>query len=419
MKKTGTKEWAPKNVNICDGCSHNCRYCYARYDKTVRFKHMQAQDWEVEKINEDAVSHNYHKVKNVTTEGYDIMFPSAHDITPAILQPCIAVLKKLLEAGKRVLIVSKPHFYCVFELVKELEPWKSQILFRFTITAMDSGLLRYWEPKAPIFEERFACLKYSFQNGFKTSISIEPALDIPQVPVLVDCLIPYVSDKIWIGKMKGVKQRVKVETEEDEAAVLRIIINQTDDKIIQLYESLCGIKAVCFKDSIREVIENAIAWQKHNSAIVEQDDATQQPINTNAAIKKQRVKLFQVPQGLRVFIGIDPVIGYKVSATCINSSGVLVEHSMPLKAYLNSAWTLQYGRALTDKCADSGGYPESSIVSPANCFLFFADVDGDVHFLCNNEELKRYLDDNWRKLEERAKKLLCISKESEVSQSKL
>ena len=26
----GTQEWAASNVNIQDGCEHDCRYCYAK-----------------------------------------------------------------------------------------------------------------------------------------------------------------------------------------------------------------------------------------------------------------------------------------------------------------------------------------------------------------------------------------------------
>ena len=34
---TGTQEWAASNVNIQDGCEHDCRYCYAK-TMAIRFK---------------------------------------------------------------------------------------------------------------------------------------------------------------------------------------------------------------------------------------------------------------------------------------------------------------------------------------------------------------------------------------------
>ena len=257
-KKTGTKEWAKKNVNICNGCSHNCRYCYARQMK-VRFKQTTVDAWETEVVLWDKVQQTYGKVNNNDSDVYDIMFPTTHDITPNIIEPCIAVLKNLLSVGNSVLIVSKPHIECIERLAAELEAWKKQICFRFTITAMNNDLLRYWERNAPLFEERFECLKLCFDKGFKTSISIEPALDIPTIKLLVDTLKPYVSEKIWIGIMKQVKSRVIIETEEDKKAVETILSNQKEDKIIEIYHALATYPVVCFKDSTREVIDNKTA----------------------------------------------------------------------------------------------------------------------------------------------------------------
>jgi len=34
---TGTQEWAASNVNIQDGCEHDCLYCYAKI-MAIRYK---------------------------------------------------------------------------------------------------------------------------------------------------------------------------------------------------------------------------------------------------------------------------------------------------------------------------------------------------------------------------------------------
>jgi hypothetical protein len=153
--------------------------------------------------------------------------------------------------------VSKPHLDCVKRLVKELEQWKSQIIFRFTITAMDNKLLKYWEPGAPLFRERLDSLKYCHQQGFKTSVSIEPPLDMPNVVTLVDVLRPFVNETIWVGMMKMVRSRVKVKTAEDRAAVELILANQADDKVLTVYNTLKGYPEVRFKDSIMEVVASS------------------------------------------------------------------------------------------------------------------------------------------------------------------
>ncbi len=64
-------------------------------------------------------------------------------------------------------------------------------------------MLKFWEPNAPSFEERLRSLKYAYDKGYKTSISIEPFLDKDPY-VLVEKLMPFTSKSIWIGKMNYV-----------------------------------------------------------------------------------------------------------------------------------------------------------------------------------------------------------------------
>lgn len=102
----GTKEWSISTVNCCTGCSHDCRYCYAR-SMASRFKRVKPENWRNEQIRERDVYRVYRNYKGT------VMFPSSHDITETNFTGCIQVLYKLLEAGNRVLIVSKPHYYCI------------------------------------------------------------------------------------------------------------------------------------------------------------------------------------------------------------------------------------------------------------------------------------------------------------------
>ena len=184
-----------------------------------------------------------------------IMFPSTHDITPEFLEPSVIFLRKLLEAGNRVLIVSKPHLECIKRLCLEFADFKEEILFRFTIGAVNTTLLKFWEPHAPAYRERLACLKHAHRKGFQTSVSIEPMLDVPNVVQLFHKLAPFVTESIWLGKMNEVKKRVQPKTVEEKEAVRRIEMNQTDDNIRDVYETLKDEPLVRWKDSIRAVIE--------------------------------------------------------------------------------------------------------------------------------------------------------------------
>jgi len=193
----GTKEWASSNVNIYNGCSNDCRYCYAK-QMAVRFKRKTATSWHRMELNEKAFQKGYAKRRG------RIMFPSTHDITPGSLDKCIIALEKMLEAENEVLITTKPNPDCIYGIISELTRFKEQIQFRFTITSLDNDLLQFWEPGAPPFEDRKTALLLAWQAGFKTSISIEPFLDSNPIP-LVELLRPYVTESIWIGPMNHIR----------------------------------------------------------------------------------------------------------------------------------------------------------------------------------------------------------------------
>jgi len=140
------------------------------------------------------------------------MFPTSHDITAESWENYFIVLEKLIEAENSILITTKPSFYCVRKICDKFQDKKELIQFRFTITSMDNELLEFWEPGAPFFEVRESSLKQVFNLGFKTSVSIEPFLDKDPY-ILVDRLLPYVTESIWIGKMNYIKKNKLSTTE--------------------------------------------------------------------------------------------------------------------------------------------------------------------------------------------------------------
>lgn len=189
----GTKEWADSNVNCYFGCSNNCRYCYAK-KMAIRFKRKTDKTWKNMEPNQKAIEKGYSKRKG------RIMFPTSHDITLESLSGCLTVLKKLLDAYNEVLITTKPNLSCTKMLCNSFYKKRDLIQFRFTITSNNNELLSFWEPNAPLFEERLDSLIHAYNRGYKTSISIEPFLDENPYE-LIKTLIPYVNESIWIGKM--------------------------------------------------------------------------------------------------------------------------------------------------------------------------------------------------------------------------
>jgi hypothetical protein len=251
-RKTGTREWADANYNIGKGCAHDCLYCYARAN-ALRFKRItKAADWTKEVVKNTLP-------KAPKAESY-VMYPTTHDITPYYLEKSIEAIRKLLEAGNNVLIVSKPHLDCIIKICNTFTDFKDKILFRFTIGSIDSKTLAFWEPGAPSFNERLASLMYAFNEGFKTSISMEPMLENVSLTLTTFyTLHPYVTDRIWIGKMNKISSRVRNGSPKIETACKIVEENQTDENILWLVEELKNNPKIEWKDSIKEVIEK---WQK-------------------------------------------------------------------------------------------------------------------------------------------------------------
>ena len=246
----GTKEWAVANVNFVDGCSHNCKYCYSQ-EMAIRFGRKSPQTWHKEVIRTKAVEKNYKCFDG------QVMVPSSHDITPIVLEEAILVISKILTVGNNVLIVTKPHLVCVHRLCQEFKDYKQNILFRFTIGSMDDEALKFWEPGAPEFSERFDCLKLAFNNGFNTSVSCEPFLD-NKIVDLVHKLYPYVSDSLWIGKANMLMKRISTNGYHDPETISQareLVEWQADPhNINSIYTALIKFQKVKWKESIKKVV---------------------------------------------------------------------------------------------------------------------------------------------------------------------
>ena len=245
---SGTREWAVAEVNCSLGCPHDCRYCYARYDRVVRRRLVSAAEWRHCRVLPEEVDRVHPLYPG------QVMFPAAHDIVAENLEACCRVLAGLLAAGNRVLVVSKPHRLCIETLCRRFAAFRDRLLFRFTITARDPALLLLWEPGAPGYEERRDCLALAGQRGFATSVSVEPILDAADVVAMVHELLPLVSHSIWLGRMNRIGERVVAETDEMRAAVERVERGQEDARIETIYHQLAHIPVVRWKESIKLVV---------------------------------------------------------------------------------------------------------------------------------------------------------------------
>jgi len=187
------------NVNIYTGCKNDCLYCYANLT-AQRYQRVEPGEWSKLEVRRDDVEKSRKLLNGL------VGFPSTHDIFPENLDNYLIVLGKLLRAGNEVLIVTKPNIKCIKAICNASIYFKDKILFRFTIGANDDDILSFWEPNAPKYEERKASLRYARENGFRTSVSMEPMLDTPQIKKTIADLRPFVTEDIWLGTMNHLNQ---------------------------------------------------------------------------------------------------------------------------------------------------------------------------------------------------------------------
>lgn len=251
MAVRGTKEWSSVTVNLpLTGCENDCRYCYARDAQVRRWKRVKAEEWAVPRWNKRRDEAIYRR----RYPGV-VMFPSAHDITPANVDAYIERLLSLLEAGNQVLVVSKPRLSCIKRICNQLpDKFKKQVLFRFTIGAQDDRVLKYWDRNASLFQERFSSLRLARELGWATSVSCEPNLCGVGVVKLYYALYPFVTETIWIGKLNDPKNRVAVETPQDRVMLDDVLRGQTDEAVMAIHKKLSGQEKVRWKDSFMDVI---------------------------------------------------------------------------------------------------------------------------------------------------------------------
>lgn len=248
----GTKEWAETSLNIIDGCSHDCKYCYAK-EMAIRFNRRTPDNWKEEVLREKAFN------KKIGKRQGTIMYPTTHDIVPEMLDYHVEFIGKILNAGNKVLIVSKPHLHCIRVLTHTFFSFRDQILFRFTIGSADEAKLSSWEENAPSFHQRLEALDCAFKNGFATSVSAEPMLDtdFDGVDKLIQITRPHITDALWLGKMNNAENRVRTNGHKNLITVFSLEDLkefQKDENIKEIYLKYKDDPKIKWKESIKKVV---------------------------------------------------------------------------------------------------------------------------------------------------------------------
>lgn len=251
MKKivSGADEWSVFRLNLISGCSNDCLYCYA-HENAERFRWREGRDWKDDEVVSEQL------VEKMKRYPGRVMYPSTHDITPVHLQESLTYIERILVAGNSLLIVSKPHLDCIRAICDRFSNYRDKITFRFTIGSANSAVLKFWEPGAPDFAERFASLKYAHSQGYATSVSGEPMLDL-EIDKVIDQVLPYVTDSIWLGKANKLRNRLTLNGHKDDETLRRateLLSWQSDANIWALYERYRDDPMIKWKESIKIVV---------------------------------------------------------------------------------------------------------------------------------------------------------------------
>jgi DNA repair photolyase len=119
---------------------------------------------------------------------------------------------------------------------------------------MDDKVLSFWEPGATGYKERKKCLKYAFNYGFKTSVSMEPMLDIGNIDKIIKDVDPFVNEDIWLGPMGHLKRISKYADDSALKKIEEIAAGQTAESLRPIYERYKDNPKIKFKNTFMKVI---------------------------------------------------------------------------------------------------------------------------------------------------------------------
>jgi hypothetical protein len=237
--------------NIVVGCAHNCVYCYARATALENNVIHSPEEWTRERIVPEKLNE-----EQSLTPGVLYRFPTHHDITPALLQPSLIYIDKLLRAGNAVEVCSKPHLECIRAICETFQAFTDKLRFCFTIGSTNAATCAWLEPGAPTPEERIEALKLASRCGFKTSVSIEPMLeDEVGTSEVIRRVYPYVTEEISIGRMWSLSKRISL-LGRDREEVLRYFQFVNADKIIRaVHERFSWDRKIQWEKTITDLVE--------------------------------------------------------------------------------------------------------------------------------------------------------------------
>ena len=191
------REYAPLALNIYNGCTHGCRYCYVpammrrtpeAFHSGVEFRHglLEALSAACRKLKGDP--RRIHLC--FTCDPFPEIEPGMPDYTAYVLHILARHSMKICTLTKAPLRATEHA-----DLLRACDAY-----FGVSLAWTDDARCREYEPGAHSVSERMIGLQWAKCEGLYTWASIEPVVDPEQGLAAIEVLIPLV-DEIKVGRL--------------------------------------------------------------------------------------------------------------------------------------------------------------------------------------------------------------------------
>ena len=200
--KGRAREYSPLAVNLYEGCSHGCAYCYAPGIRHIKLEsYISSCKPRVDIIKKLAIDCQEYRGSRDQVLLSFIGDPYCHDEE----RHCITrkALNLLLSAQIPVAILTKGGKR-VERDIEIIKAFGRSIKVGATLTFMDPALSFQWEPGAAPPSDRLAGLKTMHDNHIRTWASFEPVVDSDQSLQILRASLDVV-DEYRLGKLNHYK----------------------------------------------------------------------------------------------------------------------------------------------------------------------------------------------------------------------
>lgn len=186
--KGRAKEYGDLALNIYDGCSFSCTYCFAplvfKKDRELYHKEIKARENLLEKVEKDCRLNQFEDRKVhlcFTCDPYQDL-----DLE---LQTTREVLKIFKQYNVNFQILTKGGL----RAVRDFDLYKDGDSFGSTLTVFVSDHPKEWEPNAVDYYDRTMAIKQAYRAGIRTWVSLEPVIYPEETLEIIKDTAPYVD----------------------------------------------------------------------------------------------------------------------------------------------------------------------------------------------------------------------------------